>query len=71
MTAQEITDNVVADTEGTWLDESAQTDDQTTDGRPPHPVDWQTFERILKGVEKLGEEARLQPCQNAKTGSGN
>src|SRR5215468_9245161 len=54
---------IVSNPEYAWLDDSADTDKQTTDRRPPHPVERQFREKIFEGVDQRGQKTRAEPRQ--------
>src|SRR5215510_3568345 len=54
---------IVSNPEHARLDDSADTDKQTTDRRPPHPVKRQLCEKIFEGVHQRGQKTRTEPCQ--------
>ncbi len=57
--------SVVADAEGGREDEAAETDDEAADAGPPHPVDGETAEEILGGVDRLRQQHRKDARQQA------
>jgi len=61
-----LLDDAVAHAEGARKDQTAQANTQTSDGRPPHPVDGQLLKHVLAPVHGLAQ-ARSQECgQNPK-----
>jgi hypothetical protein len=48
---------VVADAESVRFHKAAKANRQATYYGPPHPMDGQTLEQILKAIDELGEKA--------------
>ena len=53
---QQGADGVVADPEGLRKEQAAEADDEPADRRPPHPVNRETREDVLRGVDGAGEQ---------------
>jgi hypothetical protein len=55
---QKLGDHVLADTQGTRLEVSADTDDHAAQRRPPHPVDRQAMEQVFHAVDRQRQQQR-------------
>src|SRR5262245_35249481 len=63
LSPQQLMDRIVPNPEYARLNDSADTDKQTTNRRPPHPVKRQFREKIFEGVHQRGQKTRTEPCQ--------
>src|SRR5262249_6951566 len=63
LSSQQLMDRIVSNPEYARLDDSADTNKQTTDRRPPHPVERQFREKIFKRVDQRGQKTRAEPRQ--------
>jgi hypothetical protein len=55
---KQVLDEVVADAERAWVHETSDTDDDTSDRGPPHPVNGELGEEILERVHRQRQERR-------------
>src|SRR5215831_5252827 len=53
---------IVANAEHARLNDSADADEQTSDGRPPHPMNRQLGKKIFTSVNQCGQKTRAQTC---------
>src|SRR5262245_4610181 len=64
VSSQQLMDRIVSNPEYAGLNDSTDTDKQTTNRRPPHPVKRQFREKIFEGVHQRGQKTRTETCQN-------
>src|SRR5205814_3430375 len=65
---QEAADRVVADAEGLRKNKAAETNNQTADGGPPHPVKFEFQKGVFGGIDRKREERGQSAGKYAEIG---